>query len=476
MKHKLFSNKLWLRVGMLVAIMTTALSGTVKAEESVFYTLTPTSGSNNSYGADCDITISNITWNLTGNSQMQPWRIGGKSITNKDRAVYSKTAMGSAISKVELEVGAASSITVNSLKLIVASDADFNTQLDDVSATFTANSTITFNPTSGTEWATGAYYKFVFNVTVSGTSNKFVEFKSAKFYANSGSTPSLEESDLALTGAPVELSFDLYNNSAAQTVSYTTSSTGAVTVSGGEGYVTTSVSGNTITVTPVAVTSTPQTITVSQAADDTYAAGTATFTVSVADSTPFDGGDVTFVCGTDKTASTSLTKNGVTMSFDSGDGTWDRTDNYRIYSGKSFKIETVNGKITKIVFTISQNNFKGEGYNADTNTWTGSAESVTLTTDGGQVRFTPVVVTVTPDGAVAEPTITGTTPFLDNTEVTITAEDGATIYYTTDGSTPTDDSTAYEGVITLSATTTIKPIAHKGMLYSEVASKTFTKS
>ena len=98
-------------------------------------------------------------------------------------------------------------------------------------------------------------------------------------------TPSLTPSDLALTGAPVALTFDLYNDSGAKTISYTTSSTGAVTVSESE-YVTTSVSGNTITVTPVKVTPSAQTITVSQAADETYEAGSVTFTVTVGDSTP----------------------------------------------------------------------------------------------------------------------------------------------------------------------------------------------
>ena len=101
-------------------------------------------------------------------------------------------------------------------------------------------------------------------------------------------TPSLITSDLALTGAPVALSFDLNTNSAAQVIHYTTSSTGAVTVSGGAGYVTTSVdtSNKTITVTPTTATPSIQTITVNQAADETYAAGTVTFTVTVDDSTP----------------------------------------------------------------------------------------------------------------------------------------------------------------------------------------------
>ena len=74
------------------------------------------------------------------------------------------------------------------------------------------------------------------------------------------------------------------------------------------------------------------------------------------------------------------------------------------------------------------------------------------------------------------PTIMGTTPFESTTKVTLEAREGCTIFYTTDGSTPDDKATEYEGEITLSATTTIKAIAYKGELYSEVASKTFTKS
>lgn len=74
------------------------------------------------------------------------------------------------------------------------------------------------------------------------------------------------------------------------------------------------------------------------------------------------------------------------------------------------------------------------------------------------------------------PVISGETPFETKTKVTITGREGCDIYYTTDGSTPDSDSTAYEGEIEVSSTTTIKAIAYKGELYSEVASKTFTKS
>lgn len=77
---------------------------------------------------------------------------------------------------------------------------------------------------------------------------------------------------------------------------------------------------------------------------------------------------------------------------------------------------------------------------------------------------------------VEKPVIAGDTPFEASTEVTITAAEGASIYYTNDGSTPTAASTAYSEALTLEATTTIKAIAVKGGITSEVASKTFTKS
>ena len=59
--------------------------------------------------------------------------------------------------------------------------------------------------------------------------------------------------------------------------------------------------------------------------------------------------------------------------------------------------------------------------------------------------------------------------------VTITAADGATIHYTTDGTEPTESSTLYEGPITVDHSMTIKAIAvMDGMDNSEVATATYT--
>ena len=83
-----------------------------------------------------------------------------------------------------------------------------------------------------------------------------------------------------------------------------------------------------------------------------------------------------------------------------------------------------------------------------------------------------------PDGddAVAAPTISGTTPFETSTSVTMSGPTGAEIRYTTDGSTPTSSSSLYSSAITLSATTTVKAIAIKDGVSSEVTTKVFTKS
>ena len=78
--------------------------------------------------------------------------------------------------------------------------------------------------------------------------------------------------------------------------------------------------------------------------------------------------------------------------------------------------------------------------------------------------------------AVTAPEISGTSPFTDSTQVTIQGPQGAALYYTTDGSTPTSESMDYSEPITLSATTTVKAIAILNGETSAVSSKTFTKS
>ena len=77
--------------------------------------------------------------------------------------------------------------------------------------------------------------------------------------------------------------------------------------------------------------------------------------------------------------------------------------------------------------------------------------------------------------SVSAPVFAGETQFEESTQVSMSAEAGATIHYTLDGSTPTAESTLYEGPITLSETTTVKAIAIKDGVSSSVTSRTYTK-
>lgn len=160
-------------------------------------------GKNSSYAGNCDVTVDGITWNVTGNATMNPWRIGGKSLTEVDREVYTKTAYPSAVKSIDLTVGGASSITVNSLKLLVSSNAEF-TDATEYAAEFQANSTITFAPAEG-EFPEYSFYKFVFNVTVSVTSNKYVQFSKVEIYNGESVGPEKELVGLAVSGTPADL-------------------------------------------------------------------------------------------------------------------------------------------------------------------------------------------------------------------------------------------------------------------------------
>ena len=69
----------------------------------------------------------------------------------------------------------------------------------------------------------------------------------------------------------------------------------------------------------------------------------------------------------------------------------------------------------------------------------------------------------------------GTATFWPTTEVTITAQEGAAIYYTLDGSTPTEESTRYTEPFSISETTTVKALAiAENYLPSAIGEATFS--
>ena len=118
--------------------------------------------------------------------------------------------------------------------------------------------------------------------------------------------------------------------------------------------------------------------------------------------------------------------------------------------------------------------------------FTGSASGaivITMTngTNGRAMYIKGITVTYSNGGqtveTVATPTFSpiGGTYYETQSVSLLCATDGATIYYTTDGSTPTTSSSVYSSAIPVSATTTIKAIAVKsGMNNSNVATATYT--
>ncbi|MBR4167715.1 MAG: choice-of-anchor J domain-containing protein [Bacteroidales bacterium] len=145
------------------------------------YTLDGTiTGGSSGYATDSEITQNEVSWKVMGNTTLSPWRIGGNSLTGVNRTIVSTTPIKFNVGKIEITHGAASSITVNSMTIIVASDGDFTTVVSTLTPEFVENGTVTATRPEGADW-TNCYYKIVYNLTVSGTKNKFVEFKEATF-------------------------------------------------------------------------------------------------------------------------------------------------------------------------------------------------------------------------------------------------------------------------------------------------------
>lgn len=160
---------------------------------------------------------------------------------------------------------------------------------------------------------------------------------------------------------------------------------------------------------------------------------------------------------------------------------------FRHYMRSIILMKSVSGKnITKIEVTVTREGssplmINGEEMTIDSSvaSWSGSAAEVQMSfAEGGQYRYSQIVVTTEDGGStvtVAKPTFSpaaGT--YYEAQSVTLSAEDGASIYYTTNGDDPTTSSTLYSEAIEVAQTTTIKAIAVKDGVSSAVASATYT--
>lgn len=103
--------------------------------------------------------------------------------------------------------------------------------------------------------------------------------------------------------------------------------------------------------------------------------------------------------------------------------------------------------------------------------------SVSITWENDATATYSGYCTTVEEQAPAAPTFSPAAGTYDEAKtVEITAAEGATIYYTTDGSEPTAESNKYTEAITITRTTTLKAVAVKNDLTSEIAEATYTIS
>ena len=382
-----------LRLLLVTALMVSAFSG-AWAETS---TLTFKAKCNGSGTAD-----DNVAWTVTSDGTESTFD-STKGIhygTNNASVQYVKlstSGISGTITKVVVNASTASGVTATAD--VTVGGAAFGDAAQSLSTTATD---YTFEGSASGD--------IVVTVTKSSSATKALYVKSivVTYTTEGGDTPSLAESDFTLTGT-TDLTFDLYTNADAQVINYATSSTGAVTVKDND-YVYVEVGERTLTVTPLKKTNGEVEITVNQAKDDSYKAGSATFTVTITDSTPKgdvteDDIDFTGQNYSNQQEIKSFEADGSTITFDKG--TNSNTPKYytsgtaiRVYGGNTITVaSTCDKNISEIKITFGSSDGSNEitvdaGSYSD-GTWTGDAESVTFTIGGtsGNRRIAGITVT-----------------------------------------------------------------------------------
>ncbi|KWW28376.1 MAG: S-layer domain-containing protein, partial [bacterium P201] len=115
-------------------------------------------------------------------------------------------------------------------------------------------------------------------------------------------------------------------------------------------------------------------------------------------------------------------------------------------------------------------------YNINSNYQTAGTIYTLMVTTAHNTQITTIEIYKKVESSVATPTFTPEAGiYTEAQNVTITCEtENATIYYTTDGTSPTNESTEYTEPITVNETTTIKAIAYVGEEASNVGEATYT--
>lgn len=511
-------------------------------DEVIAYTLDGTQlGGTNNYASESEINQEGITWMVTGNTDISPWRIGGKNLDGVDRPLYSIDPMGDNITKIIVMHGAANNITVNSMTLIVSANADFTAPTSTLTADFVADADVTFERPANVNWS-NQYFKIVYNVTVSGNSNRFIQFYGADFYKDDSGLPTVATPTFSPNSG-------VYSETQNVTISCTTAgATIHYTLDGTNPTTSSAVYSSPITIS--------ETTTVKAMAEkagmENSSIATATYTIeqvtpiTIAEARALANdeyalvqGVVTFIDGRnvyiqDATAGIDLFLNSNTVPNELATGDMVQAYGKRSQYNGLVELSGINGANPEEFSILSNGNtlplavktiaeiledYNGSNMLQSTRVKIQNATIGAINTSGNtpitqgestmNIYKIPAVdgllegddVTVTgvlgcfnavqlrinsandveythPQmDVVATPTFSpaaGT--YYEPKMVTISCEtEGATIHYTTNGTTPTANSTVYTSAITVSVTTTIKAIAMKnGLTDSQIATATYT--
>lgn len=404
--------KLHLKIMILLCAL--VAGGSAWADE-VVYKMTPdatTTGSDaTSYITTLtEFTHDGISWKM---NQWNPKTLQIK--TNQNSAAsefrfYNTSAFSGRIKSVV--------ITFSALTVSDASKLMFLGGSSEVTAT-TGGTAGTWNSTTKTlTWTPGesdnfTYFAFYQNGKAASGTNNLAEDNAIVVTYESGSDNTKTATTVTIDANGIT-NTDVYTGTAAGSLSATVTADGSAisgasfTWSSSDPDVATIDANGTVTLVAAGTT----TITASYAGDDTYAASSATYELTVTDSTPYEGGDITFDATVD-IGTSPLTKNEV--NFTCSNGALDNVSEYRLYANStttfSLSQDIINKgyKITSIVFTDVEgylvSNFSNptisptvanggvSNWNKDEKTWTGEATSVSFKA-GSQVRCTQIVVTV----------------------------------------------------------------------------------
>ncbi len=170
-------------------------------------------------------------------------------------------------------------------------------------------------------------------------------------------------------------------------------------------------------------------------------------------------------------------------------GAVDKGGHVRFYTGEILTITPPEGRTIKRVElnvvantgTITSTIGTCSGAGGDNQIWEGRTTEALQLTATAQIRFSYMTITYEESSDAIQTLATPTFShedgfeFTSSFDLTITAEDGATIYYTLDGNDPTTESDVYSAPITISETTTVKVYAvADGFNDSPIATATYT--